>query len=116
MARLHQADGAHWTIAGIVASQCGVPLKVSLLPPPEDRRFGLRAFLPGARCLSDILRERGYENVFMNGPDLAFADLGTFLRLLPHDAGAGGLADRGRTTRARALPAGKLWQPPETQQ
>lgn len=80
VARLHQADGAHWTIAGIVASQCGVPLKVSLLPPPEDRRFGLRSFLPGARCLSDILRERGYENVFMNGPDLAFADLGTFLR------------------------------------
>jgi phosphoglycerol transferase len=78
--RFHQAEGAHWTIAGIVASQCGVPLKVSLLPPPEDRRFGLRRFLPGARCLGDVLAERGYENVFMNGPDLAFADLGTFLR------------------------------------
>jgi phosphoglycerol transferase len=78
--RYAQVDGAHWTIAGIVASQCGVPLKVSLLPSPEDPRLHLKAYLPGAICLGDILRARGYENVFMNGPDLAFADLGVFLR------------------------------------
>jgi phosphoglycerol transferase len=75
-----QVAGAHWTIAGIVATQCGVPLKVSLLPSPEDPRQHLRSFLPRATCLGDILRARGYENVFMNGPDLDFADVGTFLK------------------------------------
>lgn len=75
-----QMDGAHWTIAGIVATQCGVPLKVSLLPSPEDARLHLRSYLPRATCLGDLLRARGYENVFMNGPDLDFADVGTFLK------------------------------------
>jgi phosphoglycerol transferase len=75
-----QVSGAHWTIAGIVGTQCGVPLKVSLLPSPEDPRLHLRNFLPRATCLGDILRARGYENVFMNGPDLQFADVGTFLK------------------------------------
>jgi phosphoglycerol transferase len=75
-----QVSGAHWTIAGIVATQCGVPLKVSLLPSPEDARLHLRSYLPRATCLGDLLRARGYENVFMNGPDLDFADLGTFLK------------------------------------
>lgn len=75
-----QVEGAHWTIAGIVATQCGVPLKVSLLPSPEDPRQHLRSFLPRATCLGDILRARGYENVFLNGPDLEFADVGTFLK------------------------------------
>jgi len=75
-----QVSGAHWTIAGIVATQCGVPLKVSILPSPEDSTLHLRSYLPRATCLGDLLRARGYENVFMNGPDLDFADLGTFLR------------------------------------
>jgi phosphoglycerol transferase len=75
-----QMGGAHWTIAGIVATQCGVPLKVSILPSPEDARLHLRSYLPRATCLGDLLRARGYENVFMNGPDLDFADLGTFLK------------------------------------
>ncbi|MEY4760159.1 MAG: hypothetical protein RLZZ200_15 [Pseudomonadota bacterium] len=75
-----QSGGAHWTIAGIVATQCGVPLKVSILPSPEDDRLHLHRYLPHATCLGDLLRERGYENIFMNGPYLEFADLGTFLK------------------------------------
>ncbi len=75
-----QVAGAHWTIAGIVATQCGVPLKVSLLPSPEDPRQHLRSFLPRATCLGDILKSHGYESVFLNGPDLEFADVGTFLK------------------------------------
>jgi phosphoglycerol transferase len=75
-----QMGGAHWTIAGIVATQCGVPLKVSLLPDPDAARLHLRSYLPHATCLGDVLRARGFENVFMNGPDLDFADLGTFLK------------------------------------
>ena len=76
----HQVDGAHWTIAGIVGTQCGIPLKVSLLPSPEDPHQHLKSFLPHATCLGDILRDRGYESVFLNGPSLEFADVGVFLR------------------------------------
>ncbi len=75
-----QVGGAHWTIAGIVATQCGIPLKVALLPAPDDGQLHLRSFLPRATCLGDILRARGYENVFLNGPDLDFADVRTFLQ------------------------------------
>ena len=74
-----QSKGAHWTIAGIVGTQCGVPLKVALLPSPDDPRVHLRQFLPGALCLGDVLKQHGYQNVFMNGPDLDFADTGLFL-------------------------------------
>lgn len=104
-AQFPQSKGAHWTIAGIVASQCGVPLKVALLPAPDDPRVRLRQFLPGALCLGDVLRSHGYVNVFMNGPDLDFADMGLFLRSHGYDRvyGAREWAQAGEpTTRLRA--------------
>ncbi len=100
-----QSKGAHWTIAGIVSTQCGVPLKVALLPSPDDPRVHLRQFLPGALCLGDVLRQHGYENVFMNGPDLEFADMGLFLRNHGYDRvyGAKEWIDAGEpATRMRA--------------
>lgn len=74
------APGATWTIAGMVATQCGVPLRVA---SPLDFRAGSAfgpAFLPGARCLSDILHGMGYRNVFLGGAPSSFAGKGRFLR------------------------------------
>lgn len=78
-AAYHQVPGATWTIAGMVATQCGVPLAVY---SSEEMRFSDegRAFLPGATCLGDILQAHGYRNVFMGGAPLSFAGKGTFLR------------------------------------
>lgn len=76
---LRQAPGTNWTIAGMVASQCGVPLKVYSEHdlPPND---AARVFLPGATCLGDLLQPRGWRNVFLGGAPLSFAGKGRFLR------------------------------------
>lgn len=74
------APGATWTIAGMVATQCGVPLRVvSSLDFKAGSADG-PAFLPGATCLSDILHGFGYRNVFLGGAPLSFAGKGRFLR------------------------------------
>ncbi|MCG2594770.1 sulfatase-like hydrolase/transferase [Ramlibacter sp. XY19] len=73
------ADGANWTIAAMVATQCGVPLRT--YAETDVRRDGKsRAFLPRATCLGDLLQARGYDNVFMGGVPLSFAGKGSFLR------------------------------------
>jgi len=77
-----QAPGATWTIAGLVATQCGVPLKV-YAEHDVDRAGGGKVFLPGATCLGDLLQAHGYRNVFMGGAPLSFAGKGAFL----HDHG-----------------------------
>lgn len=74
------AEGTTWTMAGIVATQCGVPLKIyseyDIKRPPGAQRV----FLPGATCLGDLLRARGYRSVFLGGAPLSFAGKGSFLR------------------------------------
>lgn len=75
---VRQPAGAGWTIGGLVATQCGVPL---------HSRHGLGGnefavfsdFLPGATCLADVLREHGYGTVFLGGADARFAGKGDFL-------------------------------------
>ncbi len=73
-----EKPGAHFTIAGIVATQCGIPLRSLAMFGGNDQGEKLSRFLPQARCLGDILHDRGYANVFLNGSDLAFAGVGKF--------------------------------------
>lgn len=68
--------GTNWTIAAMVATQCGVPLKVYA---QQELREG-RSFLPGATCLGDILAAHGYRNVFLGGVALSFSGKGRFLQ------------------------------------
>lgn len=74
-----EAPGANWTIAAMVATQCGIPLSV-YSEYDIKRRGQERVFLPGARCLGEILQARGYRNVFLGGAPLSFAGKGAFLR------------------------------------
>lgn len=76
---LRQAPGANWTVAAMVASQCGVPLRVYSAQDIK-RQPGERAFLPGATCLGDLLAAHGWHNVFLGGAPLGFAAKGSFLR------------------------------------
>jgi phosphoglycerol transferase len=48
-----QAPGTGWTIAGMVASQCGIPL---FTPSHGNSMSGLDSFLPAATCLGDLLK------------------------------------------------------------
>ncbi|CAN6135080.1 MdoB Phosphoglycerol transferase and related proteins, alkaline phosphatase superfamily [Methylophilaceae bacterium] len=71
--------GTQWTLAGIVASQCGVPL----LPVGLIASHGLmetKEPLKNAICLGDILMQSGYYNEFIGGADPEFSGKGTFLK------------------------------------
>lgn len=79
---LHQYSGGGWTMAGIVSTQCGIPLKSRLLTTGIDpNRFGetVSSYLPEATCLGDVLEQQGYTGVFLGGAASGFAGKSTFL-------------------------------------
>jgi phosphoglycerol transferase len=83
---LEQFPGGGWTMAGLIGTECGIPVKSELLTPDVNHNvFGeeVEHYLPGARCLGDVLHDSGYTNVFLGGANTAFAGKGTFL----HDHG-----------------------------
>lgn len=83
---LQQFPGGGWTMAGLIGTQCGIPVKSELLTPEVNHNvFGeqIEHYLPGARCLGDVLHDSGYTSVFVGGANTAFAGKGTFL----HDHG-----------------------------
>ncbi len=79
---LEQYAGGGWTMAGLVATQCGIPLKSQLTVEGLDyNKMGEQVdhYLPGATCLGDVLAAQGYTNVFVGGADDDFAGKKTFL-------------------------------------
>jgi len=75
---MRQRYGTNWTLAGMVASQCGFPLS-GMLVAGNDTMASVEDPFPDERCLGDILRDSGYQNVFYGGADLAFSGKGNFL-------------------------------------
>lgn len=73
-----QTYGTGWTIAGIVSTQCGIPLKTLATFDGNSQGEKLKKFLPGAICLGDILSSDGYTNIFLQGGSLAFSGTGKF--------------------------------------
>lgn len=65
-----------WTIAGVVASHCGIPL---LSPSGGNAMGGMDSFLPGAVCLGDYLSNAGYTLEALSGSSMRFAGTGKFL-------------------------------------
>ena len=63
--------GTGWTIAGIVATSAGIPLKVPALDDGKSYS-GNGEFLPGAYTLGDILESQGYHNYMLLGSDATF--------------------------------------------
>ncbi|WP_298435524.1 sulfatase-like hydrolase/transferase [Ottowia sp.] len=62
----------NWTVAGMVASQCGMPFE-----PLGKQGTGYKA---GAACLGDWLSDHGYVLSYVGGADLAFSGKGRFYR------------------------------------
>lgn len=73
-----QAFGISWTIAGLVAYQCAIPLAM----PIDTNQFGRIGgnFLAGATCLGNILEEEKYQQVFILPHPKNFSGVGPFLR------------------------------------
>lgn len=78
--RFIQAPGISYTMAGIVSSQCGLPLKVMIAATKNRQGHLMDRFMPNAICIGDVLKQQGYENVFLGGASLQFAGKGKFFR------------------------------------
>ena len=74
---LYQTYGADYTNAGIVSSQCGLPL---ISPSHGNTLSGLDTYLPLATCLGDLLHKEGYYLSYYGGADLKFAGKGAFYK------------------------------------
>ncbi|MDQ7993569.1 MAG: sulfatase-like hydrolase/transferase, partial [Propionicimonas sp.] len=79
---LRQDPVGGWTMAGLVATQCAIPLKSVLVTgDPHSNSAGetVERYLPGATCLGDVLEAEGYTNTFLGGAHARFAGKDTFL-------------------------------------
>jgi len=75
---MHQVEGSGWTMAGMVSSLCGTPLLYESSFGGNEVLFS--RMLDKATCLSDVLNHAGYQQIFMGGAALGFANKGSFLR------------------------------------
>jgi phosphoglycerol transferase len=79
---LQQYPTGGWTMAGIVGTQCAIPLKSKLLVAgTNSNTLGeqVERYLPGTTCLGDVLAAQGYTNAFLGGAHTRFAGKDTFL-------------------------------------
>lgn len=72
-----QLPGTDYTIAGMVASQCGIPL---FAPFEGNASSAVSSFFPQTLCLGDILKNSGYQNYFVQGANLRFGGKDVFLK------------------------------------
>jgi len=89
---LQQTTLTNWTIASIVASQCGLLLKnVGIFSFGKDKGkhqkqvFGMKRFLPNVMCLGEILKKGNYKNIFISSPNLSFSGTGNFFKTHGYD-------------------------------
>jgi phosphoglycerol transferase len=96
-----QATTNRWTMAGMFDSMCGLPLKISFgnrfKHKPRIKRWNEKAnlifnskkmhpaYAPNVLCLGTILKNFGYQNIFMGGADLNFSGKGAFLKQHGYD-------------------------------
>lgn len=76
-----QTTGAGFTVGGMVASQCGVPLILS----GGANSMRVSRFLSGATCLGDILSEADYTLSYLGGASVEFAGKGAFYESHAYD-------------------------------
>ena len=69
-------SGTTWTIAGITGKLCGIPLN---MPMGIDEHHGkLPTYLPYAKCLMDVLADKGYVQLYAQGSSGEFTQKRTF--------------------------------------
>ncbi len=67
----YMLNGTGWTIAGMVASSTGLPLKLPTWMTPNGYSW-YGSFMPGAYSLGEVLAENGYKNYIMMGSTASF--------------------------------------------
>lgn len=70
----HSLTGSDYSIASIVASQCGIPLRFI-----QDRDiWSSRYFLPQAVCFVELLKREGYQTTIIKAADIKFTNADLF--------------------------------------
>lgn len=85
-------SGATYTMAGIFASQCGVPLFSSAFAGLDDFAGNItdvQTFHPKIACLGDVLHKAGYTQIYMGGAPIHFSNKGLFFQLHGYDEALG---------------------------
>lgn len=79
---INQVINTGWTIAGVVATQCGIPLFVNSEGNTVNANSmgGSGSFLRNAVCLGDILKKHGYYLVEMQGSSIEFSGIKEFYK------------------------------------
>lgn len=75
-----EMPGTNWSIAGIIATQCAVPIKLDYSLTKRIFSENTAHVLSNAECLGDILAKKGYRNIYMNGSRLSFEGFGPFFK------------------------------------
>jgi len=84
--------GANYTMAGLFASQCGVPLFTSAfagLDTVAGNTTDVSTFHPKIACFGDVLHKAGYSQVYMGGAPIVFSNKGLFFGLHGYDKALG---------------------------
>ena len=69
-------SGTSWTIAGLTGKLCGIPLN---MPMGVDEYLGkLPTYVPYAKCLMDVLADKGYNQLYAQGTDGNFTQKADF--------------------------------------
>lgn len=85
-------SGANYTMAGLFASQCGVPLFTSAfagLDTVAGNNTDVSTFHPKIACFGDVLHKAGYTQVYMGGAPIQFSNKGLFFQLHGYDEALG---------------------------
>ena len=64
-----------WTMAAQVSKLCGIPLN---LPRGLENSDSIYSFLPYIKCVTDILDENGYRQIYVQGSDGSFSSKRNF--------------------------------------
>lgn len=71
-------SGTSWTIAGITGKLCGIPLNMPM--GIEEYLGNLPTYVPYAKCLMDVLADKGYNQLYAQGTDGSFTQKKDFWR------------------------------------
>jgi len=72
---IHEVQLTDWTIAGMTATQCGMPLSTFKMPNTSKENKHITS---GQLCVGDILSSAGYQLVYIGGASKQFAGKGRF--------------------------------------
>lgn len=82
-----QIRGTHFTLGGLVATQCGIPYySKGLLDLKKKMKanthvnVGIEEVFPSITCLGDLLTDEGYTASYINGSDLNVFSKGLFFQ------------------------------------